>query len=263
MKNLIVIFCIAISTISLMNAQSVRIGSLEFSVKKKAPGDTIMEIVSNDPCPPCPSDDKSRSKSKYKYHETSFFAGLGFMVPDYSSDYYTALGGNSLNIDAGWQYRYSLSRRFSIGGTLQYSYYNYRMRDAASDPIFMEEVIGHPINPDDIDKQMYRTHNAAAGVYTRFYIVPTRWHSNNDGMYLDLGIQGDFAFSKYYKINTHSSGKDKYHDNYAFNPFMASAYVRLGWEWFAVVARYRLTDAFNSKALPMDLPPLSIGIQFM
>jgi len=29
-----------------------------------------------------------------------------------------------------------------------------------------------------------------------------------------------------------------------------------------IFIRYRFTDAFNQKALPMDLPPITIGMQF-
>ena len=58
--------------------------------------------------------------------------------------------------------------------------------------------------------------------------------------------------------------KDKdYYKNDAFNPFNASAIARIGWKNNrAIFARYRFTEAFNPKELPMDLPPLTIGIQF-
>ncbi len=266
MKKFVIVFCYACISASVIAQSGVRIGNLEISIKKSMHDqDTTMQVTVTDPCPPCPSENETRPKPKYalyKYHKSSFFAGMGFILPDNSSDYYTVLGGNSINIDAGWIHRYQITRRFALGGTLHYSYYNYKLRDAAGEPKFAEEVIGKSFAKEDVIKQAYRCHDIAAGVYMRFYLVPPRWRSSNDGMYIDLGVQGDFAFSKYYKINTHSEGKEKYHDDYAFNPFSASAVARIGWDWFAVFARYRFTNAFNSKALPMDLPPITIGFQF-
>ncbi len=266
MKKILTIFCIACISVSVMAQSGVRIGNMEIIIKKSVHDqDTMMQVTVEDPCPPCPSENETRPKPKknpYKYHVSSFYAGMGFILPDNSNDYYTVLGGNSINIDAGWIHRYQISRWFALGGMLNYSYYNYKLRNDAEEPVFRDEVIGKIFTPEDITKQAYRCHDISAGVFTRFYLVPPKWRSSNDGMYIDLGVQGDFAFSKYYKLNTHTEGKDKYHDDYAFNPFTASAITRIGWDWFAVFARYRFTDAFNSKALPMDLPPITIGIQF-
>ncbi|MDR1172458.1 MAG: PorT family protein [Bacteroidales bacterium] len=265
MKKLSTILCIACISVSVTAQSGVRIGNLEISIKKSTyDRDTLMQVTVIDPCPPCPSENETRPeprKNPYKYHVSSFFVGMGFILPDNGNDYYTVLGGSSISIDAGWVRRYQISRRFALGGTFNYSYCNYKLRDAAENPVFMEEVIGKPFARKDISKQAYRCHDIAAGAFARFYLVPPKWR-NNDGMYIDLGVQGDFAFSKYYRFNTHSEGKDRYHNDYAFNPFTASAVARIGWSWFAVFARYRFTDAFNSKALPADLPPVTIGILF-
>ena len=245
----------------------VRIGNMKIYIKKNVnEQDTMMQVTVTDPCPPCPSENETRPKPKttqYKYHESSFFAGWGFILPDNGSDYYTVLGGKSINIDAGWMHRFQITRRFALGGTFQYSYYNYKLRDAASEPVFMEEVLGKPFTKEDINKQTYRSHSISPSVFTRLYLIPPPRRSNDCGMYIDLGVQGDYAFSKYLKFHTQSEGKDKYRDDYAFNPFTASAIARVGWNGFALFARYRFTDAFNSKALPMDLPPVTIGIQIL
>jgi hypothetical protein len=60
-----------------------------------------------------------------------------------------------------------------------------------------------------------------------------------------------------------NGGKDYYKNDYAFNPFYASAIARIGWKNSrAIFVRYRFTDNFNQKALPMDLPPITFGIQW-
>jgi len=243
----------------------VRIGIYEFYIKKAKQDSVIQVFAEEDPCPPCPSENETRPKPKNTFkshHSSDGFAGIGFILPDHSSDYYTVLGGKSINIDIGAIHRYQMSRRFALLGTLQYSYYNYKFRDAASEPVFAQEVIGWELAANDIRKQVFRSHNIAAGVSTRYYLVPPKWRNTPSGMYIDLGVQGDFAFSKYCKLKMRSDGKKKFRNDYAFNPFGASAIARIGWNSYAVFARYRLTDAFNSKALPMDLPPMTIGIQF-
>ena len=183
---------------------------------------------------------------------------------------FTTVGGNSLNIDVGRMNRYHLTRRFALGTTVNYSYYNYRLRNAADDPIFNAEVRNDkPFEPNRVRKEVFRSHNIVGGAFARFYLVAPRTR-DNDGVYLDLGAQGDFAFSKYYIMKFNNGGKDKYRNGYAFNPFTASAIARVGWKTNSrgcnppvVFVRYRLTDVFNTpKALPMDLPPITIGMKF-
>jgi len=186
------------------------------------------------------------------------------MLPNNSSGYFTTIGGNSINFDVGRMQRYHLTRHFALGTTVNYSYYNYKLRDAFADPFFNEEVRNDkPFAENNIRKEVFRSHNAAAGAFSRFYLVAPRTR-DNDGLFIDLGAQGDFAFSKYYLMKFNNGGKDKFRNGYAFNPFTASAIARVGWKTRsgnpAIFVRYRLTDAFN---MPMDLPPVTVGIQFL
>ena len=269
MKKLItILLCITCISVNAVAQSGVRIGNLEISVRKSTHDpDTMVQIIVTDPPTPSENENKTKTKPKtnhYKYNETSSFIGWGFILPDNGSDYYTTLGGNSINIDIGWMGRYQIARRFALGSTLQYSYYNYKLRDAASEPMFMEEILGRTFVGDNIKKQVFRSHNIAAGAFTRFYLIPPPQRVRDGGVYIDLGVQGDFAFSKYYKLKTyHPRAKEKRRNGYAFNPFTASATARVGWNEYAIFARYRFTDAFNSKALPMDIPPITIGIQFV
>ena len=264
MKKYIAIFlCTTCISAGVIAQPSVKIGNLEFIVKK-AERDTVAQITVNEPCPPCPAENKTQKKTKFiPYNKTQFFGGAGAIFPDYSADYYTVLGGKSFNVDAGWIHTSMITRWFALGGTLQYSFYNYKLRDAASNPAFAEEVTGRDYDRDDIRKQAYRSHNAAASAFTRLYLRPGHQRGSAKGMYIDLGVQGDFIPYKYCMINTWSEGKKKYHEDYAFNSFTASAIARVGFgsSW-AVFARYRLADAYNREALQRDLPPMTIGVQF-
>ena len=266
MKKLITIFlCATCISVSAIAQSGVRIGSLEFIVRKAERDSVVQVFAEEDPCPPCPSENETQPKPKPKftpYRYTNFFAGAGAIYPDYGSDYYTVLGGKSFNIDAGWIHCNMITGWFAIGGTLQYSFYNYKLRDAASEPKFAEEIIGMDFADEDIRKQVYRSHNIAASAFTRIYLRPDWRKRTRSGMFIDLGVQGDFVPNKFCMLNTHSEGKKRYHDDYAFNAFNASVIARLGFssDW-SIFARYRFTEAFNSKVLPMDLPPLTIGIQ--
>ena len=196
------------------------------------------------------------SRNKYL---TSSFVGLGFVQDD--KDYYK-LGGSSINLDIGSMHRYQFRPRLALIGTIQYSYYNYKLQDAASDLTFNHVILdGKTYN--NMKKQVFRTHNIAASAGYRFYLVKPVRNDNNSGLFVDLSVQGDFAFSKYYKLKNKGESNVKHRDRDVFNPFTTSYITRVGWGWFSIYARYRVTEAFNSKHLPIDIPPLTIGVQFL
>ena len=195
-------------------------------------------------------------RSKYL---SDSFVGLGFIQGE--NDYYQ-LGGSSINLDIGRMHRYQFKPRFALIGTVQYSYYNYKLHDAASEPIFNDIVLDGKTY-DNISKQVFRTHNISASAGYRFYLAPPKRNSNNAGLFADVSVQGDFAFSKYYKLKPNGESNIKRRDKDVFNPFTTSYIVRIGWNSFSVYARYRVTDVFNSKRLPMDVPPLTIGVQLL
>ena len=258
------IFCITCISVIAIAQPGVRIGNMEIITLRKIEKDSI---VINEPCPCPPENVTTQPKANYLKQRTySYsFGGIGFILPDNGSDYYSVIGGNSFNIDIGNTSLYYISRWFALGRTAQYSFYNYELK--ANEPAFLEEVIGN-FAKNDIRKQVYRSHNAAIGAFARLYLIPPQvtrsgWINSTSGMFIDFGAQSDFAFSRFCKLNTRSGGKEKYRDGDAFNPFSASATARIGWDKKAIFARYRFTDAFNQKVLPMDLPPLTIGIQFL
>ncbi|MDR2814055.1 MAG: hypothetical protein LBB79_05310 [Prevotellaceae bacterium] len=256
MKKTITTLCLACLAGGTAAAQtSVRIGSLEITFRKN---DTTYEHVAHErllQVNPPKSDPKPQRSPYYKSKSTGFI-GFGFAVPGDGSGYYAVRGGNSYNFDLGCRWYTHFNSRLAAGGTFQYSFYHYRLKDALSDSVFRAAVIGSsplPYAAGEIKKQAFRSNNLALGVFTRFYLIPKKH-------YLDLGVQGDWAFSRFYKLYYPYDGKQNFHEDDMFNAFTASAVAQIGWESFAIFARYRLTDAF-SGALPKDLPALSIGIR--
>ncbi|MDR2038534.1 MAG: PorT family protein [Bacteroidales bacterium] len=255
MKHLLIIFCFVFVSGIAFSQSVVRIGTMEISVKQNKEQEIIPQ---NDP----PSQGKPK-KNHYRYSTTSGFIGISFMALDRGDEYFDIWGGNSYHFTFGGMHRFSFNEIFSLGTSLQFTNYNYRLRNAASDEEFANEVIGFLPDADNIRKQVYRSRNLAASIFTRFYVVPAKYRSNSSGLYFDLGIQGDFAFSKFYKVKPSVNNKKKYRDGYAFNPFNASPFVRVGWKKIAIIGHYRITDIFNNDAISKELPRLSIGIQFM
>ena len=266
MKKIIITLGIVCLSASVTAQRAVRIGNMEIIVRVQEQDTTMQVNVLDDPCPPCPpegSETGSKPKAKFKsYHYSSCFGGVGFIMSDVGhNDNYEVLGGNSINFDIGGMQRYQLTRWFALVGTAHYSYYNYRLYDVAEDPAFNDAILnGSDYSGVNIRKQVFRSHNAAAGAFTRFYLAKPKRYENN-GVFIDLGIQGDWAFSRYYKLKIHEKSNEKHRDGYMFKPFAASCVARVGLKYFSIYARYRLTDAFN-KPLQKDLPPLTIGVQF-
>ena len=264
MKKLIIILCVTCISVTAIAQSGVRIGNMEF-IYRKVGSDTLTQITVDEPCPPCPSENETRPKPKKyrRFDRSGGFGGIGLIVPDNGSSYYTILDGNSINFELGGLRTYHLTNWFALGGTLQYSYYNYRLRDAFDEPDFNSIVLDGKTFDRDFKKQVFRSHNIAASAFTRFYLLPPRFN-NDKRLYIDLGAQGDYAVFRHYMVKFGKKDKDYFKNGTAFNPFNASAIARIGWKQDrAIFVRYRFTDAFNRKELPMDLPPLTIGIQLL
>ena len=265
MKKIIIILCIACVSVSAIAQSGVRIGNYVFHVQKEKKDSTIQVFTEDDPCPPCPSENETRPKPKNhrRSDRTETFCGIGLILPDNGGSYYRIVDGNSINIEVGGIKTYHLANWFALGGTLQYSYYNYRLKDIDQEPSFNNTVLdGQPFDRD-FKKQAFRSHNIAASVFTRFYLI----YNGDRRLYIDLGAQGEYAVFRHYMVKFGKKDKEYYKKEYTFYPFNASAIVRIGCKLLpgnnsAIFARYRFTDVFNPKELPMDLPPITIGIQF-
>jgi len=261
MKKIIILFSIACISLSAAAQRAVRIGSYEVIVRSQGQDTTLQVNVLDDPCPPCPSENETRpapQRPRYNRTQSTAWGGFGFIIPDNGEGYYTTLGGNSINLDFGGMKRWHLSRWFALGWTYNYSFYNYKLKDVDQEMTFNTEVLGGNIfDKKDINKQVFRSHNFAIGVFTRFYLIPP---PAREKLYIDIGAQGDIAPFRHYMMKFVNGGKDFYPNDYAFNSFSTSAVARIGWKNHAFFLRYRLTENFNQNALPKDLPPINFGI---
>ena len=268
-KLVIIILCKICISLGAFGQQTLRIGKMEF-IRHHSQDTTVQVIVEDAPrITPVP-------EYRYKNRYSGVF-NLGLIFPDYNHSYKTS-NIASINFDLGAMHSHQISRRFSTGATSHYSYYNYRMRDANIEYNFRNLVMnGTYVERVNIKKQVFRSHNLAHGLFLRYYFMPPT-HRRDPGVYIDMGIQGDWAFSKYYKMKTHN-GQKKYRNGDVFNPVTASFFAKFGWnqnnkmglgsgninssnDFRAIYVRYRFTNAFRD-VLPIDLPPITIGLVFI
>ncbi|MDP3398211.1 MAG: hypothetical protein Q8S23_03620 [Bacteroidales bacterium] len=195
------------------------------------------------------------TKSKhYPRSYEDFFVGIAMAVPLRNQEYLPMHYGSSHSIEVGFKYFYRPAARYAIGTLWQYSFYNYKLKDAAANETFVSNV------PGEIRSESFRTDNLGTGIINRFYLFPMQ----NKPFMLDLGGYVDFSYSKRYHVKTIENGKDtkhKYRDGSKFNPIQAGLYGAITKGSYSLFAKYRLTNLFNPDAIPLELPRLSMGVQ--
>lgn len=243
------IVLLAVSADDLMSQTIIRIGDAEIQVKSP------LSISRRDSSEIRLLNGTHSEGKKYPmvYNETFF--GLGSVIPQNRNEYLDMHYGKINSLEFGHRYFYRLSRRYSIGTTFQYTYYNYKLDGVADAGLIRDDV------PGVVRKEYYRTDNIGTGLINRFYLFPL---GKRAPFTLDIGGYADFAFSKRYKVKTTENGKKekyKYRDGARFNPFNAGLYGALKKGDYSLYVKYRFTNLFNPDIMELQLPELSIGIQ--
>ncbi len=263
MKKIFAVVCLICIYSGLISAQRVRIGNMEITIKENQ-NDTVVQIDVNDRTTSVTRnkdkenyDKDSHGKVKRSYHTSEGYMGLEFIVPDAGDDYLETIGGNSYQFNIGYRYTFHPARWYGIGFTVQYSFYNYRLRDAS------QTLTGVAADPY---KEVFRSNNIGIGIFNRIYLAPGRSRRpSSNGLYLDFGVGGDWSYSRFYKTKTDMgdySVNVKARNSYAFEPFNANAFAGVGFGCFEIFAHYRFTNVFNSDVIDKKLPPISVGFLF-
>lgn len=258
MKYFTIAFAFIITTICVSNRayaqRTIKIGQAEISVQspitvKKQ--DTLVVSLHDS----VNKADNKRAKPSYPRKYNDFFFGLGTVIPADRENYMDMHYGRINTLEVGYKYFYKLSRRYALGTTFQYTYYNYKLKDAAQNNLIVQNV------PGEVKKEYFRSDNIGTGLINRFYLFPIK----RNPFILDLGGYVDFAFSKRYNVKTIENGrthKYKYRDGSKFNPLHAGLYGAITKGDYSLYVRYRLTNLFNPLELEPALPKLSVGVQF-
>lgn len=250
------IFCFAVVSVSnrAYAQRVIKIGQAEISVQ---PPITVkkQDSLHYSWSEPYDKADKKLAKPRYPRKYSDFFFGLGTIIPTDRESYIDMQYGRINTIEMGYKYFYKFSRRYALGTTFQYTYYNYKLNNAAQNNLIVQDVQG------EVKKEYFRTDNIGTGLINRFYLFPLK----RNPFMLDLGAYVDFSFSKRYNVKTLERGKTrkyKYRDASKFNPLQAGLYGAITKGDYSLYLRYRLTNLFNPLELEPELPELSIGIQF-
>lgn len=198
---------------------------------------------------------KRQGKSFPGYYE-EFFIGMGMAMPIDKNKNLPVYYGNSYSLEVGLRHIYRASGFYAIGTTFQYTFYNYKLKGAAQNKTFVDNV------PGEVRREYFRTDNLGVGLFNRFYLSSIKDHS----LMLDLGGYADYSYSKRYKVKTIEDGsneKHKYRDGSMFNPVQAGLYGAISKNSCSFFVRYRLTNLFNPDKVPSELPRFSIGLQLV
>lgn len=77
-----------------------------------------------------------------------------------------------------------------------------------------------------------------------------------------FGPEVGFLLNGKVKQVSNERGKEKFKDDYNFNPFRYGAFARLGYSGMGVYAKYYMNDVFADGQGPVDFKNLSFGLMF-
>lgn len=196
------------------------------------------------------------SQKRYSGYSTKdFFIGTSSMLPIEDNNKFDMYYGDVFNLEFGYKYFYRVSKRYAVGSTLQYSFYNYKLKGAAQN-----DYLGFDV-PGSVRKEYFRTDNIGTSFINRFYLFPI----NKRPISLDLGVYTDFSFSRRYVVKStvgNDNRKSKFKDGSKFNPLQAGIYGAVSKGDISVFMRCRLTNLFNKDQVAYELARYSIGVQY-
>ncbi len=253
MKKVLIFVIVLLAGFELSAQTIVRIGEAEFALRSpiKISKDTTKKSYNNS----YGHYNRGHYPKRVVKNFTEFYAGLGFAMNTKEESYMPLYFGNSYNFEFGWRYMYKPSKSYAIGTFFQYSYYNYRLKDAAVNDAIVSGV------PGDVQKEYFRTDNLGTGIINRIYLFPVGY---GKPVHIDFGGYVDYSFSKRYKVKTVINGdkdKIKYRDGSKFNPIQAGLHGAVGVGGVNVYVRYRLTNLFNQDFNIAELPRWTLGVQ--
>lgn len=192
--------------------------------------------------------DKGRNRSHFGYFYTGYQTFVDAQGP--------VAAFPSRNLFFGRRTKYALSRHYSMGWSLEYQKTAY--------------FIAEPESNDGLklDSEKLVLHNLIAEYYNRITLGRV---GDNIGKFIDIGVYGGWIFSnkevnKYSILHADYEGISTYKNLDYIGSFCYGARARIGIDRIALVADYRITDAFVDQTQAGDskfsvLPQISIGIE--
>jgi len=180
------------------------------------------------------------------------FIKFGFVTPP-DKDNAKIIYGKSVNIGFGLKKKFKVSPIYSLGWQLEFDYMVYKLKN--------EPANTAPVGAE-IDLKRFDVYSIRLGWFNRFNFDPHR--GNFLGTYLDLGIDGAFAYTmkEVYKYDTGYGKAVTKVDNLDYiNSFQSEVFAKLGYSRISFWAKYRLTDLLEKDSGKPELPRISAGIE--
>jgi len=183
-----------------------------------------------------------------------FYGYLGIGFPLYTNEQvkYTK-PGSSADIDLGLRYKRRITNYLAMGLDLGLNTTSYKLKQ--SDPKTIPDTV---VN----DREKFQISTISGSGYMRINVGR---RGNYIGNYLDLGAYGGWNFQKKHKTTNGNQDGEKvrlsttrlnYVENFSYG-FLA----RIGINRYAITAKYRVSDIFNSSYEMPDLPRLTVGFE--
>jgi hypothetical protein len=192
------------------------------------------------------------------------YLGLGAIIPFDQQDSLQLGEKLSSTFSLGFRKKYRINNHFGAGFGISYMNENYHLKQDSANLL---------TGATDIDKLDFQLDKFGLEPFVR--IIFSKPNGKN-GTYLDLGGQINWVFGRrmysYDKVDPLTNAGAKIIESTArrldyINAYDAFGTARLNFNWFAISAKYRVTDMFkasksvnNNVVLP-QLSPLQVGIE--
>ncbi|MFM6976555.1 MAG: outer membrane beta-barrel protein [Sphingobacteriaceae bacterium] len=90
----------------------------------------------------------------------------------------------------------------------------------------------------------------------------TRTYKNGDKFHFEFGPEIGFLLNGKVKQVSEERGKEKFKDDYNFNPFRYGAFARIGYKNMGIYTKYYFSDVFAENQGPKDFKNMSFGLSF-
>ena len=88
----------------------------------------------------------------------------------------------------------------------------------------------------------------------------TKKIQNDNKLHLVLGPEFGFLLNGKVKQESKERGKEKFKDDYNFNPFRYGGFVRVGYKGWGIYTKYYFNDVFAKGQGPADFKNMSFGL---
>ncbi len=202
-------------------------------------------------------DRKQYTRSYAGWHVEPYF-GFGFIAGGLENSNAKMIYGESYSLDFGLKSRYQFTGIYSLTFNVGFMHNRYKIADGVAN-----DIIGAPLPFGSgnfvVNSERFRTWAFGVSLGHRFNFCKTRELKG----YVEAGLYGNYAFSRNYIVNYKGDNEADatlyYKNSNIFNPFEAGAQVNIGFHWFSIWGRYRLTDWFNTDYTEVKMPRLVIG----